>query len=101
LRNGWEGGFSNAIRHPNSPPKPRRQEGEGAPLDNRIENLEVMEVKPHMQLHKQIYPDTKTCANCGEMFTVNPRKRKRSKCCSPVCAQAMRVRAALAARGVL
>ncbi len=63
----------------------------GDPLDNRLENLEVMDCKAHMKLHKQIYPDQKSCAHCGTEFTVNPRKRERNKCCSRDCAQAMRV----------
>lgn len=62
----------------------------GDPLDNRLDNLTVMDARSHMCLHKQIYPDEKACANCGQTFAVNPRKRKRSKCCSPACAQAMR-----------
>jgi hypothetical protein len=72
----------------------------GDPLDNRIENLTVLPSKEHMQLHKQVYPDVKPCAHCGREFTVNPRKRKRSKCCSTECAQSMRVNAALVARGL-
>lgn len=63
----------------------------GDPLDNRLENLVVLDGRTHMRHHKQIYPDEKACARCGVVFTVNPRKRKRHKCCSPVCAQAMRV----------
>jgi hypothetical protein len=72
----------------------------GDPLDNRLENLEVLGSKEHMILHKQRYPDDKTCVECGGEFKPNPRKRKRQKTCSPACAQAMRVRAALQARGV-
>jgi hypothetical protein len=73
------------------------------PLDNELNNLEVLTRDEHIALHKQekqIYPDRKNCANCGAEFTVNPRKRKRHKCCSKECAQAMRVQAALKARGL-
>jgi len=63
----------------------------GDPLDNRVKNLEIIEHKKHMKLHKQIYPDVKKCARCGEDFEVNPRKRKRNKCCSKKCAQEMRM----------
>lgn len=63
----------------------------GNPLDNRMENLEVLHSGPHMRLHKQIYPDEKQCVVCGVPFRVNPRKRKRNKTCSQVCAQSMRV----------
>lgn len=62
----------------------------GDPLDNRMENLVVLHQNAHLRLHKQQYPDEKECANCGGAFTVNPRKRKRNKCCSPKCASAMR-----------
>lgn len=72
----------------------------GDPLDNRLENLEVVLSHTHMRLHKQQYPDRKECVRCGVPFLVNPRKRKRDKCCSPECAQAMRVDAALTARGL-
>lgn len=72
----------------------------GDPLDNRPENLEVVPSHTHMRMHKQQYADRKECAYCGASFLVNPRKRKRDKCCSPECAQAMRVEAALRARGL-
>ena len=64
------------------------------PLDNQIGNLKVMERPVHIDHHakeKQIYPDFKNCAHCGGRFKVNPRRRKRQKCCSKDCAQAMRV----------
>jgi hypothetical protein len=73
---------------------------DGNPLNNAIENLEVMLCGPHMRLHKQRYPDQKQCVECGAEFTANPRKRKRQKCCSSKCAQTIRVRAALQARGL-
>ena len=72
----------------------------GDPLDNRIENLEVLDAATHMRLHKQVYPDQKVCVECGSTFTVNPRKRRRNSTCSTVCAQAIRVRAMMEARGV-
>lgn len=65
----------------------------GDPLDNRIENLCVMDRQDHIELHakeKQKYPDEKACHNCGAIFLVNPRKRKRNKTCSKDCAKAMR-----------
>ena len=72
----------------------------GDPLDNRLENLEVLSGKEHMRLHKQVYPNEKVCEYCGATYTANPRKRRRQKCCSGECAQSMRVQAALAARGL-
>jgi len=73
------------------------------PLDNRIENLVVMKRADHIALHaaeKQIYPDLKLCVECGAEFKANPRKRSRAKTCSPVCAQAIRVRGMMKGRGV-
>jgi HNH endonuclease len=63
------------------------------PLDNRPENLEVMQSADHVRLHsleKQKYPDTKVCVSCGTGFQVNPRKRKRNKTCSQKCASKLR-----------
>jgi hypothetical protein len=73
------------------------------PLDNRIENLQVMNRLDHIELHKkekQKYPDYKNCIECNKEFMVNPRKRARNKCCSKECAQKIRVRAMLKARGL-
>jgi hypothetical protein len=63
----------------------------GNPLNNRLENLEVLLCIDHMKLHKQIYPDTKICVVCGNPFIVNPRKRARNKTCSSHCAMSMRI----------
>jgi len=73
----------------------------GNKLDNRKENLEIMLAKKHNRLNSkkliahqkniQKYPDEKTCVVCGNMFIVNPRKRKRNKTCSPGCAMKMRI----------
>ena len=71
------------------------------PLDNRIENLEVINRGKHIDLHaaeKSRYPKTKICGRCGREFIANPRKRKRQKCCWGKCAQEIRVEAALKAR---
>lgn len=82
----------------------------GNKLDNQKHNLELVEPLEHRLVHiqplinsskqRQLYPDEKLCAWCGYEFTVNPRKRKRSKCCSPSCAQSMRIDGALKARGL-
>lgn len=63
----------------------------GNPLDNRIGNLTVLTANAHLRQHKQQYPDQKKCVVCGSDFTVNPRKRKRNKCCSCKCAMTMRI----------
>ena len=73
----------------------------GNPLDNRIENLVVLTVNKHLRLHKRIYPDIKRCVVCGREFTVNHRKRKRNKCCSPECAMSLRIEGRLRQCGKL
>ena len=70
----------------------------GNPLDNRLENLMVLSCASHMRYHKQTYPDHKPCAYCGRGFKVNPRKRRRNRCCSKTCAYALRVRNTKATR---
>jgi len=64
------------------------------PLNNEPANLEVMTREDHEKLHgheRQRYPDLKICAVCVSEFKPNRRKRKRQKCCSPKCAQVLRV----------
>ena len=73
----------------------------GNKLDNRKENLLLIKSNDHRKLHVvalvahqksiQKYPDIKKCVLCRKEFKVNPRKRKRNKCCSQICAQLMRV----------
>lgn len=53
--------------------------------DNRLENLKVMTMKEHQHLHKQIYPITKICEVCGQVFTPDKTKRKRAHVCSLEC----------------
>lgn len=54
-------------------------------LDNSVHNLEVMTMKDHQHLHKQIHPITKCCVVCGKEFVPHPTKRKRAKTCSHQC----------------
>lgn len=61
--------------------------------DNRIENLEVVDVVTHNRLHLAHERVPKPCANCGEMFAPWQRQHKRQKCCSRECAQTMRLAA--------
>lgn len=63
----------------------------GDPLDNRIENLQVLSPVEHMRLHKAHERRAKPCANCGLEFVPTQRQHKRQKCCSPGCAMAMRI----------
>jgi len=72
----------------------------GSKLDNRKSQLCLITPLEHRRKHvhlliavqkaRQVYPDHKNCVVCGTVYTANPRKRKRQKCCSPRCAQAMR-----------
>jgi|WetSurMetagenome_2_1015567.scaffolds.fasta_scaffold1560357_1 hypothetical protein len=61
------------------------------PLDNRIENLELLDAKTHMNLHKGKYPEVKTCEICGHQFTAKPHKRKSQRTCGKECAHILRV----------
>ena len=55
-------------------------------FDNRLENLEVLDPKSHMHLHKQKHPVTKVCAVCKCEYTPHPTKRARSRTCGkPKC----------------
>lgn len=72
----------------------------GIKTDNRKSELQLIDPTEHKRHHanhlvqyqkaRRTYPDQKRCANCGREFMVNPRKRKRNKCCSTGCASAMR-----------
>lgn len=73
---------------------------DGNPLNNDLSNLQVLPYREHMQLHKLKPLAPRACLGCGAEFTPadSDRKRSRRKCCSPACAQAVRVMAAVAAR---
>lgn len=60
------------------------------PLDNRIENLQVMDAKEHISMHTTRYSPDKVCEWCGADFVAKPKKRLRQKTCSPACAYALR-----------
>lgn len=72
----------------------------GIKLDNRRSELAMISPLDHRRKHvhilvahqkaAQIYPDAKPCVVCGKVFTVNPRKRKRNKCCGAACASSLR-----------
>jgi hypothetical protein len=65
----------------------------GDGLDNRIENLMIVDVTSHNRLHLAHLRVPKLCVNCGVEFVPWQRQHKRQKCCSPKCAQAMRLAA--------
>lgn len=54
-------------------------------LDNRIENLEVLDPVTHGRLHHLRYPLSKQCTVCGATFTPHKTKRLRQKTCSELC----------------
>lgn len=62
----------------------------GNPLDNRIENLMVMDGSEHLRMHRTKYGTRKICEVCGVEYECNPRKRLRQKTCSRECAYRLR-----------
>lgn len=57
----------------------------GNKSDNRLGNLEVQKRRHHAQLHNQVYPDIKTCEQCGRQYAPPPANRKRQRFCSNTC----------------
>ena len=58
----------------------------GDPLDNRLENLEVVSPAQHSYEHGAWrHPAAKVCEVCGEWFTPPPTKRATKKTCSKKC----------------
>lgn len=53
--------------------------------NNDVSNLRIMDKIEHQQLHKTIYPKSKVCVVCGNVFIPNKTKRKRAKVCSSEC----------------
>lgn len=61
-------------------------------LDNRLDNLEVIDVGDHARLHNNKHPRIKTCAICGKEFEPHPTKRKRAQCCSWECGRKLSIK---------
>ena len=58
----------------------------GDKRDNRIENLEVLNIRDHMRLHHQKHPKTFTCQQCKSQFNPRPGHRGRHpRFCSKKC----------------
>lgn len=53
-------------------------------LDNRVENLEVLDSVEHGKRHTR-HPVTKSCVVCGSVFTPHKTKRVRAQTCGPAC----------------
>lgn len=53
--------------------------------NNRVDNLEIIDVKDHNRLHKQIYPLVRICVICGKPFEPYESKRSCAKVCSEKC----------------
>ena len=64
----------------------------GNKLDNRPENLEVLDPVTHGREHHLILPLRKPCVVCGREFTPHKTKRRRAKGCGPECREALRRR---------
>jgi predicted nucleic acid-binding Zn ribbon protein len=60
----------------------------GDKLDNRPENLMVVDAALHGLLHTR-HPITKNCVVCGEEFTPHKTKRIRQQTCSWECRNAL------------
>lgn len=50
-------------------------------LDNRLDNLEIVEPGTHGRYHNLKYPITKLCVMCCIEFTPHKTKRKRQQTC--------------------
>lgn len=57
----------------------------GNKLDNRLENLVVMNISEHTTLHKTKLPKTKICVVCGKEFEPPIKHRGRNVVCSKEC----------------
>jgi hypothetical protein len=57
----------------------------GIKNDNRIENLQLMNLKEHSRLHKEKLPKTKICIECGKEFNPPVKHRGRNQICSSEC----------------
>lgn len=57
----------------------------GIKNDNRLENLEVLELVDHQRLHNQFLPIVKRCKVCQKDFIPHKTKRRRAVVCSKEC----------------
>lgn len=64
----------------------------GDPTDDRLENLEMLSIRQHTQLHGQGYStqaratwETQVCQQCGQAYQRKGRKDRDGRFCSPEC----------------
>src|SRR3990172_11476269 len=58
----------------------------GNKLDNRLDNLELIDRAEHTKLHRKVVPIPRICENCGVDFTISQRLNyKERKTCSRKC----------------
>ena len=76
----------------------------GDTKDNRLENLQVINGRDHLQEHaeeKRRHPNSKLCVICSAEFTPHPTKRKRQQTCSTECANTLRSRTEKATKAAI
>lgn len=74
---------------------------DGDPWNWSADNLEVLPAEDHLRLHadaRLIHPREKVCEICGALYAPHRMKRKRSKTCSPPCANTLRTKNSWATR---
>ena len=60
----------------------------GDKLDNRVENLEIIDARLHgLSHHPPVHPIEKDCVVCGASFVPHKTKRKRQQTCSWQCSR--------------
>jgi HNH endonuclease len=58
---------------------------DGNPLNNDLDNLEVLSPGAHSRHHNLKHPLVLVCENCGIEFTPHPSNRGRQRFCSHAC----------------
>lgn len=64
----------------------------GVKDDNRLENLELTDLRSHgLEHHPPQHPTQKVCAMCGVTFTPHKTKRRRAQTCGRQCGTALSI----------
>ena len=64
----------------------------GDKLDNRIENLSIINPRDHAILHNQKYSILSNCVICDKRFMPHATNRKNAKVCSKECWQKVNIK---------